>query len=178
MVRCHSKHMENNDSPYIYEKPLRSSSSKSVKRAKRLAGLSGLGLVGVVGIFGGSAFANTMVASAKASEPEGVSAPEARVEQSSVTNQNLLTDEPSSSAPSADSVLQLPLQQAQPKPNAVKVQLPNLPSQSYGNTSGATPTAGSYATGSNSNSSYSKFAEQGDREKYGSAEREVEYEDD
>jgi hypothetical protein len=52
--------MENNDSPYIYEKPLRS------KRARRASSLAAIALVGLVGTFGASSIAGSIAASSAA----------------------------------------------------------------------------------------------------------------
>lgn len=116
--------MENNDSPYIYEKPLRAGLKQ---RSKRLAGLSALGLVGMVGIFGGSAFANTLAAANPAtatSEADPVEIVDPLIENTDISGDPLVstaTVEPTSEpAP----LVSIPLQEAKPKPNSVKVELP------------------------------------------------------
>ena len=145
--------MENHDSPYIYEKPLR---SELKQRTKRLAGLSALGLVGMVGICGGSAIANTVVASAAATSAKDADAVELVDPQSQNTDapvDPLVTSAAvDAEADESSPVISVPFQQAKPKPNSVKVELPALSNQSFGNTSSATPSvgSGSYATGSTS----------------------------
>ena len=52
--------MENNDSPYIYEKPLRS------KRARRASAFAAMALVGLAGTLGASSIANSIAASSAA----------------------------------------------------------------------------------------------------------------
>lgn len=52
--------MENNDSPYIYEKPLRS------KRARRASSFAAIALVGLAGTFGASSIATSIAASSAA----------------------------------------------------------------------------------------------------------------
>ena len=154
--------MENNDSPYIYEKPLR---SELKQRTKRLAGLSALGLVGMVGIFGGSAIANTVVSSAAATtanEADAVEIVDPQIQNTDTPGDplaSLATADPEAS--DSSSVIAVPLQEAKPKPNSVKVELPALPNQSYGNTSSATPSvgSGSYAAGS----APAKFEARGER---------------
>ncbi len=142
--------MENNDSPYIYEKPLR---SELKQRSKRLAGFSALGLVGMVGIFGGSAIANT----------DAVVDP--------VVASVAIAGEADDELP----VISVPLQEAKPKPNSVKVELPALPNQSFGNTSSATPSvgSGSYASGSTP----AKYEARGERHE-SSDDHEREYENE
>lgn len=143
--------MENNDSPYIYEKPLR---SELKQRSKRLAGFSALGLVGMVGIFGGSAIANTMVSANPATTANEADAVE--IVDPVIANTAAVVDPVVASAAIAGEaddelpVISVPLQEAKPKPNSVKVELPALPNQSFGNTSSATPSvgSGSYASGS------------------------------
>jgi len=145
--------MENNDSPYIYEKPLRSARTK---RSQRLAGLSALGLVGMVGVFGGTALANTLVAADTASEP---------------ATANLVAAQASvSESPSVDSVIALPIQSAKPKPNSIKVELPALPSQSFSNTSSATPSAGSYSGNPGNETWSSKISSHEEREDHQESE--------
>ena len=142
--------MENNDSPYIYEKPLR---SQLGQRSKSLAGFSALGLVGMVGIFGGSAIANTLVASSPATTANEANAVDLVEPPISYTDS---LGETSVAAATVDSVsdpvplVSIPLQEARPKPNSVKVELPALPDQAFGNTSSATPSVGSgnYSAGS------------------------------
>lgn len=143
--------MENNDSPYIYEKPLR---SELKQRSKRLAGFSALGLVGMVGIFGGSAIANTVVTPAAA---------------------NAANDTDAVAVVKTSPVISVPLQEAKPKPNSVKVELPALPNQSFGNTSSATPSvgSGSYASGSTP----AKYEARGERHE-SSDDHEREYENE
>ena len=163
--------MENNDSPYIYEKPIRSGLKQ---RSKRLAGLSTLGLVGMFGIFGGSAIANSLVTANPATASNEADAVE--------MVDPLITNTDSSVEPSSDPapLVSIPLQEAKPKPNSVKVELPALPNQSYGNTSSATPPVGSgnYSSGS----APAKFEARGEgHERYESShenDRDDEYEDD
>ena len=108
--------MENNDSPYIYEKPLRSERlGQGAVRSKRLAKLLALGLVGMVGTFGGSAIASNVVTS-----------PRAAADETASTNESVAAQD-SASAP----VISVPFQEAKPKLNSVKVELPALPNQSF-----------------------------------------------
>lgn len=172
--------MENNDSPYIYEKPLRSARTK---RSQRLAGLSALGLVGMVGVFGGTALANSFVGEKSGDNilPVAGSDFASALPTASVAN-NVAPTTNDSSAASAASFIAVPLQSAQPANNSIKVNLPSLPSQSFGNTSSATPTSGSYSGGVNATSSYEGSEEHegrgdddhGDREDDGDEDHERE----
>lgn len=147
--------MENNDSPYLYEKPIR---TRKQSRGTRVAGLTALGLVGTVGLFGGTAIASTIA----------------------VNNQT--TDEPTGSNFSAasastqadnQSVIAFPVTATEPKPNSIKVQLPELSSLSFGNTSSATPSSGSYASSSNTWDASGKVSAHEEREDhYGESENE------
>ena len=152
--------MENNDSPYVYEKPLR---ARRVKGSKRLPAIAALGLVGLGGIFGGGAFANGLVDSTKSVNASGENTtPDVVVDAS---NPSVAI-----SADSAAQIVSLPLQEAKPKPNSAAVSLPKSVGQTFGNTSSATPSAGS------GSASYGTNAEDG-YEQHGSSQSR-EYEDD
>lgn len=150
--------MENNDSPYIYEKPLRSSRTK---RSQRLAGLSALGLVGMVGVFGGTALANSFVAE----KPNETSLPLAGSSFNSPAEAvvNVAAVENDTNSVTNPSLISVPVQLAKPANNSVKVNLPSVPSQSFGNTSSATPTSGSYSGGSSSPASYEDWDDHEER---------------
>lgn len=144
--------MENNNSPYVYEKPI------NRNLVRRFSGLAGLGLVGVVGLFGGSAIASTVIDATPAnssSDPVVLKA-ETTTEITS-TSPEVLVDPATSPVASAtletddrDPIVSVPLQEARPKPNSVSIQLPAQSATDWGNTSSATPSAGS-SGGSNSN---------------------------
>jgi hypothetical protein len=180
--------MENNDSPYIYEKPLRSERlGQGAKRTKRLAKLSALGLVGMVGIFGGSAIASNVVTSSRAAADANVNANElvaASDSTTAVTGDPILTEasvDPAASSASTTNapVISVPFQEAKPKSNSVKVDLPALPNQSFGNTSSATPTAGANASSGSNGGAGGYFAPRGEREDKGERQSfENEYEND
>jgi hypothetical protein len=154
--------MENNDSPYIYEKPLR---SEIRQRTKRLASLSALGLVGMVGVFGGSAIANTVVSTSQADATVENETSDVIATQ---PDELVIATDPLTSAATVEQivaepapVISVPLQSAKPRPSAPKVELPALPTQSFGNTSSATPSVGSgnYSAGS----AQAKFEARGER---------------
>lgn len=180
MLRWHSEHMENNDSPYIYEKPLR---SELKKRSKRLAGLSALGLVGMVGIFGGSAIANTITTVTQEGSAAGVDVvdvadiqtdPVPATEDPNVVQASL---QESSAEPAP--VISVPLQEAKPRPTAPKIELPALPTQNFGNTSSATPLAGSVGNAPGSApANYAARGERHERDDSDNDSNEREYEDD
>lgn len=180
--------MENNDSPYIYEKPLRSERlGQGANSTKRLAKLSALGLVGMVGIFGGSAIASNVVTSSRAAADANVNANEsvaAPDSSTSVTGDPILTqasvDPAASSAGTSNApVVSVPFQEARPKSNSVKVDLPALPNQRFGNTSSATPTAGASASSGSNGGAGGYFAPRGEREDKGEHQSfENDYEND
>ncbi len=168
--------MENNDSPYIYEKPLRSSRTK---RSQRLAGLSALGLVGMVGVFGGTALANSFVAE----KPNETSLPLAGSSFNSPAEAvvNVAAVENDTNSVTNPSLISVPVQLAKPANNSVKVNLPSVPSQSFGNTSSATPTSGSYSGGSSSPASYEDsddHEERGERDHEDDSEKHDSEDDD
>jgi hypothetical protein len=171
--------MENNDSPYIYEKPLRSSRTK---RSQRLAGLSALGLVGMVGVFGGTALANSFVAE----KPNETSLPLAGSSFDSPTEAavavvNVAAVENDTNSVTNPSLISVPVQLAKPANNSVKVNLPSVPSQSFGNTSSATPASGSYLGGSSSPASYEDsddHEERGERDHEDGSEKHDREDDD
>ncbi len=184
--------MENNDSPYIYEKPLRSElRAQGVKRGKRLAKLSALGLVGMVGIFGGSAIASNVASATRASADADRSVNNAlgTSDTEILDGDSVLTEAALDSAQSADSnsanapVISVPFQEVKPKSNSVKIELPALPNQSFGNTSSATPSVGSSGSGGiggGLSGNYSPRSDHGDRGERQSFENEYEneYEND
>ena len=167
--------MENNDSPYIYEKPLR---SENKKRTKRLAGLSTLGLIGLVGIFGGSAIAKTLVsasAETPVKESDALEVVEANPQNLDAPGDQLISA--ASVEPISDpaALVSIPLQQVKPKPNSQKIDLPGIPDQSFGNTSSATPSVGSGSYSASGGSA--KFEARGERhDKYES--RDDDHDDD
>lgn len=141
--------MENNDSPYVYEKPLR------VRGAKFTKGITALGLVAFGTVIGGGAFANSLVAEGS---NESQTDPDLAVLAGNGSAQNINADSQTNSA-SQDSgsnagIVSVPLQQAAPKQNSAAIQLPALADQSFGNTSSATPSAGGSQSGSSAGSYY------------------------
>lgn len=170
--------MENNDSPYIYEKPLR------VKGARITKGIAALGLVAVGTVIGGTAFANSPLSNASASsanaaEPQvaGSAEPTEQRAQNSITR-NAIETSPVSAQSAA--LVSLPLEQAVPKKNSATVQLPTISAGSFGNTSSATPSVGGSQTGSNTSSyknSNSFENEREGRDRDNDGESEDEYED-
>lgn len=120
--------MENN-SPYIYEKPLRATNKK------RGRSIAALGLVALGALVGSGAFAQVL--EADAAQPEAIELVD--------TNQVNSATVSEISSP----IVAVPFEQAKPKKNSAAVELPALSSRAFGNTSSATPSAGGTQTGSN-----------------------------
>jgi len=149
MLPCHCKRMEENNSPYIYEKPLRPRGSKSIRA------IAAVGLFAVGTTIGGSAFGAAL----------GINQ-EAQTVSADVANANLVLVDPAETNVDTDSfgnvtaaavdpistetIVQVPLQQAQPKPSERALSLPVLPEKNFSNLSSATPSAGSGSQGSGS----------------------------
>jgi hypothetical protein len=168
--------MENNDSPYIYEKPLRAKGSRVTKS------IAALGLVAVGTVIGGNAFANSPISHAvspqledstadSADSPVIVNASGSRFASADEASASILFEQ---SAP----IVALPLEQAAPKKNSASLELPQINADSYGNTSSATPSAGGGQTGSNT-SSYKTYADSDDdRDDHGYEDDERDDDDD
>jgi len=151
--------MENNDSPYIYEKPLRS------KRSSQGKGIFALGLVALGTLVGGGAFANSVVAGGVNQDQTNsdlvvLAGDDATNDSNAKASRNLVAQ---SSEVSNDAIVSVPLQQAEPKQTTAALELPGLANQSYGNTSSATPSAGGSQSGTKS-SNYSAYEDEEDDE--------------
>lgn len=132
--------MENNDSPYLYEKPIR---NRKQSRGTRVAGLTALGLVGAVGLFGGTAIASTFASNNLTINEPAVRNLSAGIASTQGDNQ---------------SVIAFPITETGPKTNSIKVQLPEPSRSSFANTSSATPYSDSYPGGSSGLSSSGKVS--------------------
>lgn len=138
--------MENN-SPYVYEKPLRAKSSKRKK------GFAALGLVVLGSAIGTGAFANGLVAGADTEVQKAANSLSANAAQ-------VVSDEPTAQqissavvtqAAEQNPIVSVPFEQTEPKKSAAAISLPAVQFQDYGNISSATPSAGS---GSNNSGAY------------------------
>lgn len=141
--------MEENSNPYIYEKPLRTRGSKSVRT------IAAVGLFALGTTIGGSAFGAAL----------GINQ-DAQTESADAANANLVVVDPAETNVVTDSfgnvsaaaidpipvepIVQVPLQQAQPKLSERALSLPVLPEQNFSNLSSATPSAGSGSLGGGS----------------------------
>ncbi len=164
--------MENNDSPYLSEKPIR---NRKQSRGTRVAGLTALGLVGAVGLFGGTAIASTIVANNLTADDltagnlstlnGGQILGAASPQEYSAGAQSVSFDSSDLAAQAANqAVIAFPVTATEPKPNSIKVQLPDPSSLSFGNTSSATPTSGSYSSSSNTWDASGKVSAHQERE--------------
>lgn len=152
--------MENNDSPYLYEKPIR---TRKQSRGTRVAGLTALGLVGAVGLFGGTALASTIAPNNMTADKET----ESNFSAASLTAQA-----------ANQAVIAFPVTATEPKPNSIKVQLPELSSLSFGNTSSATPSSGSHASSSNTWDASGKASAHEEREDHYGESEDEDHDDD
>jgi hypothetical protein len=139
--------MEENNSPYVYEKPLRP------RVAKRVRAFATVGLFAVGTAIGGSAFGSVLATS---QEPQAETADNA--------NANVVVVDPATASATdafgnvaaavdpvpAEPIVQVPLQQAKPNPGERALSLPVLPDQNFSNLSSATPSAGSGSQGAGS----------------------------
>ena len=144
--------MENNDSPYVYEKPLRAKGAKFTKA------VTAVGLVAFGTVIGGGAFANSVESEADPQTPQPI------IASGNDSNPNDAISSQVESASNSDSglnaaIIAVPLEQQTPTKNSAAIELPGLTNKSYGNTSSATPSAGGSQSGSNI-TSYQDFEDE------------------
>jgi hypothetical protein len=168
--------MENNDSPYVYEKPLR------VKGSRVTKSIAALGLVAVGTVIGGNAFANSQISHSVSpqTQDDQASSADSPVIVNASGSIFASTDEASASSLYEQSapIVTVPLEQAVPKKNSASTELPQIITDSYGNTSSATPSAGGGQTGSNT-SSYKSYADsEDDRDDHDYKDEESDNDDD
>lgn len=146
-MHCHCKGMENNNSPYVYEKPLRTSNKK------RGRGIAALGLVALGAVVGSGAFAQVLEADAATENQSSADSvvvtatDSAQPDAIEVVDANQVTNATVSDISSP--IVAVPFEQTKPKKNSAAIELPALSSNAFGNTSSATPSAGGAQTGSN-----------------------------
>ena len=148
--------MENNDSPYVYEKPLRAKGAKFTKA------VTAVGLVAFGTVIGGGAFANSVESEADSQTPQPI------IASGNDSNPNDAITSQVESASNSDSglnaaIIAVPLEQQTPTKNSAAIELPGLTNKSYGNTSSATPSAGGSQSGSNI-TSYQDFEDEDEDE--------------
>jgi hypothetical protein len=167
--------MENNDSPYVYEKPLRAKGAKFTKA------VTAVGLVAFGTVIGGGAFANSVESEADPQTPQPI------IASGNDSNPDDAISSQVESASNSDSglnaaIIAVPLEQQTPTKNSAAIELPGLTNKSYGNTSSATPSAGGSQSGSNLTSyqAYEDDDEDGDdrdRDDHDHDHEDEEYED-
>lgn len=139
--------MENNNSPYVYEKPLR------VSHKKRGRGIAALGLVALGAVVGSGAFAQVLEADAATENQSSAdsvvvtAADSAQPDAIEVVDANQVNSATVSDI--STPIVAVPFEQTKPKKNSAAIELPALSSNAFGNTSSATPSAGGAQTGSN-----------------------------
>ena len=159
-MHCHCKGMENNNSPYIYEKPLRSANKK------RGRGLAALGLVALGAVVGSGAFAQVLEPDASTQNQPTADAPvvtasdSAQPDVTEVIDANQVNNATVSDI--STPIVAVPFEQTKPKKNSAAIELPALSSNAFGNTSSATPSAGGAQTGSNLGTYKARESEDGD----------------
>lgn len=129
--------MEENNSPYIYEKPL------SPRRSKRVLSIASLGLFAVGTAIGGSAFGATLglgdqntTETATATDASDIVVDDQTVDPAADASAASIDVD------SADPIVSVPLRHAKPQSAEQTLSLPALPVQNYSNLSSATPSAG------------------------------------
>lgn len=149
--------MENNDSPYIYEKPLR------VKGTKVTKSIVALGLVALGTVIGGTAFANSPASLASSAQDNELTP--ALSETVSATSAQIAGDQILASGASVDTqgapIVAVPFEKAAPQKNSAAIELPKISADAFGNTSSATPSAGGGQSGANT-TSYKNHADSDD----------------
>lgn len=134
--------MKNNDSPYVYEKPIRNAGARFTKA------VTAIGLVAFGTVIGGGAFANSAESEAESQTPQPI------IASGNDSNTDDAISSQVESASNSDSVINaaiiaVPLEQQAPKKNSAAIELPAISNNSYSNTSSATPSAGGSQSGSN-----------------------------
>jgi hypothetical protein len=135
--------MENIDSPYIYEKPL------AQNKSKRVIGLTAVGLAGLGSILGGTAIASSFQPNPTS---QSLSAQNSLIQDPAASSQGISGSLSGPLNPGAAPLtvgsaslesqnLALPIQAVKAIPN--QVLLPSISQTNWGNTSSATPSAGS-----------------------------------
>jgi len=128
--------MENIDSPYIYEKPL------AQNKSKRVIGLTAVGLAGLGSILGGTAIASSFQPNPTS---QSLSAQNSLIQDPAASSQgisgSLSAPLTAGSAALESQNLALPIQAVKAIPN--QLLLPSISQTNWGNTSSATPSAGS-----------------------------------
>lgn len=154
--------MEQNDNPYVYEKPLRPRAAKSVRA------IATVGLFAVGTAIGGSAF-GAAIAASESTESQGASADQnvnlSVIDSVAETTQafgNVASAAVAIDQPAAP-IVQLPLDSAKPKAGELAITLPALPDQKFSNFSSATPSAGA---GGNGSYGYGDFDDHDDDDLY------------
>lgn len=134
--------MKNNDSPYVYEKPLRAKGAKFTKA------ITAFGLVVFGTVIGCGAFANSVETEAEphTTQPVIATGKDSDPDETMATQVESAGD---SHAGLGSAIIALLLVQQTTKKNSSAIVLPDPANQSYGNTSSATPYAGGSHTGSN-----------------------------
>lgn len=163
--------MENNDSPYVYEKPLRAKGARFTKA------VTAVGLVAFGTVIGGGAFANSVEAEAEPQNPQPI------IASGNDSNPNDAISSQVESASNSDSglnsaIIAVPLEQQTPAKNSAAIELPGLANKSYGNTSSATPSVGGSQSGSNITSYQDYEDEDEDSDDHDRGDRDHDDEDD
>ena len=139
--------MENNESPYIYEKPL---SPKKLKRAFAIAAAS---LAGIGSVIGGTAFASSVVGIATASQDITPMSSASGLDPQILTAEPTQLGELPTETPRPVANTSIPIASSKLTSSIPQVQVPAIAPTDWANMSSATPSAGA-ANGSNGNVSY------------------------
>ena len=163
--------MENNESPYIYEKPL------SPKRPKRTFAIAAASLAGIGSVVGGTAFASAVVGIATASQDI------TPISSASGQDPQILTAEPTqlgelpTETPRPVANTSIPIASSKPNSSVPQVQLPAIAPTDWANLSSATPSAGA-ANGTNGSIGYENENDDDDDGREGDHEDREDHDDD
>lgn len=129
--------MEENNSPYIYEKPL------SPRRSKRVLSIASVGLFAVGTAIGSSAFGSTLglgdqntTDTTSATDASDIVVVDPAVDPAADASAASIAVDP------AAPIVSVPLRHAKPQSAEQTLSLPALPVKDYSNVSSATPSAG------------------------------------
>ncbi len=145
--------MENNEDPYIYEKPL------SPRKPKRVFAIFAASVAGIGSVIGGTAFASSLVGVTTASKDLAPTSSASAPDPQALITMPTLASETPSDAPRVAVNSSIPNSSAKQAASAPQVQLPAIAPTGWGNLSSATPSAGSW-NGTNGAGAYE------DREDY------------
>lgn len=163
--------MENNDSPYVYEKPLSSA------RPKRALAIAAVSLTGIGSIIGGTAFASAVVSSVSARENVMPISSASGTSFATIDEETGKAKRDGNQISAAAIATSIPLLTVEPTKSSPQVQLPAISTTDWGNLSSATPSSGS-GNASGGQASYSEDQDHDDDDDYERHDRDDKHDND